>query len=86
MLAYYGDSIAKQGLVGIIIATSPELVTIKPGARGVFGTNPICFAVPREKGNPPFVFDMSTSGVAFFGAMEVCQVLLSYVLKCFVGI
>lgn len=69
MLAYYGASLAEQGLVCIIIATSPELVSMVPGAAKKFGTNPICFGIPRE-GGKPLVFDMSTSAVAFFGVME----------------
>lgn len=38
MLAYYGERLAKKGLVGLIFAVSPEFVAHVPGGDGVYGT------------------------------------------------
>ena len=38
---------AKKGLIGIALANSPEFVAAAPGGKGVFGTNPIAFGIPR---------------------------------------
>ena len=67
-LAFYAERQAKKGLVCIALANSPEFVAPSAGAAPVFGTNPLAVAVPR-KGQPPFVFDMSTSAVALFGVL-----------------
>ena len=66
MLAYYGERLAAQGLVGILAATSPEFVSMVPGGDGVFGTNPICFAFPQA-GEAPFVVDFATAAIAYYG-------------------
>lgn len=68
-LAFYGARVAKQGLVCIITANSPEFVAAKAGASATFGTNPLCFACPVE-GSEPFVFDMATASVALFGVLS----------------
>ena len=67
-LAFYAERIAKKGLVGIVLANSPEFVAAAPGGTPVFGTNPLAVGVPRAAG-PPFVFDMATSAIALFGVL-----------------
>lgn len=67
-LAYYAERIAKKGYIGIALANSPEFVAAAPGGKGVFGTNPIAFGIPRAAG-PPLTFDMATSAIALFGVL-----------------
>ncbi len=67
-LAFYAERIAKHGLVGIVLANSPEFVAAAPGGTPVFGTNPLAVGVPRSVG-APFVFDMATSAIALFGVL-----------------
>ena len=57
MLAYYGEKLATAGLVGVIVATSPEGVAVRAGAAPVFGTNPMCFAFPRPAVKRPAAGD-----------------------------
>lgn len=57
------EAIAAQGLVGLAMNPSHSWVAPAGGTRGVFGTNPIAFAWPREHGHP-FVFDFATSAIA----------------------
>jgi len=67
-LAFYVERIAKQGLIGIAMANSPEFVAAAPGGAPVFGTNPLAVGVPLSTGSP-FVFDMATSAIALFGVL-----------------
>ena len=67
-LAYYCERIAKKGYIGIALANSPEFVAAAAGGKGVFGTNPIAFGIPRA-GGPPMTFDMATSAIALFGVL-----------------
>ncbi len=53
-LAFYVERIAKQGLIGIAMANSPELVAAAPGGKAVFGTNPVAVAVPVAGQVEPF--------------------------------
>jgi len=57
------EAIAEQGLVGLAMNPSHSWVAPAGGTRGVFGTNPLAFAWPRE-GGLPFVFDFATSAIA----------------------
>lgn len=66
-LAFYAERIAKNGLIGIAMANSPEFVAAAPGGTPVFGTNPLSVAVPTT--TTPFVFDMATSAIALFGVL-----------------
>lgn len=52
-LAFYVDRIARQGLIGIGMANSPEFVAAAQGGKGVFGTNPMAIGIP-QKGSFPF--------------------------------
>ena len=67
-LAFYVDRMAKQGVIGIAVANSPEFVAPAKGAKAAFGTNPMAFGLPRA-GASPLVFDMATSAVALFGVL-----------------
>jgi len=67
-LAFYAERMAKQGIIGIALANSPEFVAAAPGGAPVFGTNPIAFGIPQSAG-PPLTFDMATSAIALFGVL-----------------
>jgi delta1-piperideine-2-carboxylate reductase len=59
---------AKQGVIDIAMANSPEFVAAAAGGKPVFGTNPLAVGVPQNNG-PPFTFDMATSAIALFGVL-----------------
>ena len=67
-LAFYAERMAKQGIIGIALANSPEFVAAAAGGKAVFGTNPIAFGIPQAAG-PPLTFDMATSAIALFGVL-----------------
>jgi LDH2 family malate/lactate/ureidoglycolate dehydrogenase len=48
-----------------VMAQSPEYVAPHAGTEALFGTNPIAVGVPKGL-DPPFVFDMATSGLAYY--------------------
>ena len=54
---------AKEGLIGIIMAESPRSTSPFGGIEPLFGTNPISFGYPTE--NSPLIFDMGTSAITF---------------------
>jgi LDH2 family malate/lactate/ureidoglycolate dehydrogenase len=62
MLAWYGDYVARQGLILIAATTSEALVHPWHGRRALIGTNPLCIAVPATP--EPLVLDMATSLVS----------------------
>jgi LDH2 family malate/lactate/ureidoglycolate dehydrogenase len=68
-LAFYARRMAEQGVVGVVLANSPEFVAAAAGGDGVFGTNPIAFGIPQPDGEPPLTFDMATSAIALFGVL-----------------
>eukprot|EP00191_Tetraselmis_sp_GSL018_P003381 CAMPEP_0177610046 /NCGR_PEP_ID=MMETSP0419_2-20121207/19517_1 /TAXON_ID=582737 /ORGANISM="Tetraselmis sp., Strain GSL018" /LENGTH=812 /DNA_ID=CAMNT_0019105219 /DNA_START=292 /DNA_END=2727 /DNA_ORIENTATION=- len=68
-LGYYVSEIAKDGLLGFAMATSPEFVAPHGARQPVFGTNPIACAVPSGSG-APLVVDMATSAYTLFGLFE----------------
>ena len=45
----------------------PSVAPPQAGAKPVFGTNPMCFAVPTD--GAPVVLDMATAAVALFGVL-----------------
>lgn len=57
------DRIARQGLVGLMVANAPAAIAPWGGKTPLYGTNPIAFAAPRADG-PPLVIDLSLSRVA----------------------
>ena len=66
-LAFYVERMAKQGVIGVALANSPEFVAAAPGGKAVFGTNPVAFGIPAASG--PLCFDMATSAIALFGVL-----------------
>lgn len=61
---HYARLAADAGLIGMSMTAAPSPAIVPTfGRHGMFGTNPIAFAVPAGR-NPPFVLDMATSTVA----------------------
>eukprot|EP00287_Rhodomonas_sp_CCMP768_P009089 CAMPEP_0196723948 /NCGR_PEP_ID=MMETSP1091-20130531/5995_1 /TAXON_ID=302021 /ORGANISM="Rhodomonas sp., Strain CCMP768" /LENGTH=342 /DNA_ID=CAMNT_0042066007 /DNA_START=13 /DNA_END=1041 /DNA_ORIENTATION=- len=69
MLAYYASTVAEAGLIAIVMAGSPEMVAPVGGKQAVFGTNPICFAIPGPK-EGPLILDMATAAATLFGTIS----------------
>ena len=61
--AYHVEPLARAGFVALGVCNGPQAIAPWGGKRGLFGTNPIAFAAPRD-GAPPLVVDMSLSKVA----------------------
>ena len=57
------EALAREGLVGLLLANTPQAIAPWGGCRPLFGTNPIAFAAPRRL-NEPLVVDLSLSKVA----------------------
>ncbi|KAJ1476891.1 Malate/L-lactate dehydrogenase [Baffinella frigidus] len=84
MLAYYANRIAEAGFialvfagspemagfVALVFAGSPEMVAPVGGKSAIFGTNPICIAIPGAEGGP-IVLDMATAATTLFGTISV---------------
>ena len=62
MLAWYGEYVARDGLILIGATTSEALVHPWHGKSALIGTNPLCIAVPADP--EPLVLDMATSLVS----------------------
>lgn len=65
----YAMAAAAQGLGGMAMTNAGPFVVPTGGRVPMLGTNPIAFAVPLGPDEPPFVFDMATSAVAY-GKLE----------------
>jgi (2R)-3-sulfolactate dehydrogenase (NADP+) len=63
VVGHHVEKLATQSLVAIAFANTPAAIAPWGGTRGVFGTNPIAFACPRQAA-PPLVVDLSVSIVA----------------------
>src|SRR5258705_11644702 len=59
--AYFVEMVAKEGLVGIHVASAQPRVLPIGGTRPALGTNPICIGFPSAHG--PVVFDMGTAAL-----------------------
>ena len=69
-LGYLVERIARRGLVGIALNSTP-VVVVAPGTSSPnLGTNPLAVAVPRRAGEP-LVLDMATSAIAFNNVMRL---------------
>ena len=61
--AYHIEAVAAAGMVGLAFGNSPAAMPAWGGTRGIFGTNPIAAAFPREHA-APLMIDLSLSDVA----------------------
>lgn len=67
-LTYYVEKIAKENLIGIVMARSPLCQPPYGGIEKIFGTNPIAWGIPA---NPkPFLFDMGTTGISYGAVLK----------------
>jgi L-2-hydroxycarboxylate dehydrogenase (NAD+) len=48
-LGFYTEKIASAGLIGIVLATSPEFVAPFGAKQPILGTNPIACGVPTDR-------------------------------------
>lgn len=69
-LGWYVKQLARENLIGIVLAQSPEFVAPYGAYEAVFGTNPIAISVPAPDGREPVTLDMATSAYALFGLLE----------------
>lgn len=63
VLGHHVERIAEAGLIGLGFTNSPAAMAPWGGYKGLYGTNPIAFAAPRDNA-PPMVIDLSLSKVA----------------------
>lgn len=63
VIAHHIEPLARAGYIAMSLGNGPQAIAPWGGHRGLFGTNPIGFAAPRD-GAPPLVIDMSLSKVA----------------------
>jgi LDH2 family malate/lactate/ureidoglycolate dehydrogenase len=63
-IGYYVRTLANDGLIGIMMASSPAYVAVEGGRTPVIGTNPIAFGIPAKP--EPIVFDMATAAIAYY--------------------
>ena len=68
-LGYYVRRLARAGYVGMMFAGSMETVAVTGSYQPMLGTNPLALAIPTAK-DEPFVFDMATAAMAYFGVVE----------------
>lgn len=59
--AYWGQRMAREGMIGIVMCNATPLVNPWQGREPRLGTNPICMALP---GNDVWLLDMATTTVA----------------------
>jgi LDH2 family malate/lactate/ureidoglycolate dehydrogenase len=70
--AIYVEEIARQGMIGLLIANAGPAVAPYGGTTRVMGTNPIAWAMPRADGKPPIALDVATAGLAE-GKLQVAR-------------
>lgn len=73
MAGFHVEGPASRGLIALAFGNSPAAIAPWGGKRGLFGTNPIAFGCPRERGKPPLVIDLSLSKVARGKIMVAAQ-------------
>jgi uncharacterized oxidoreductase len=67
-LGEYAQMLAEAGLIGLVltgVSGDPGTVAAYGGRDRLFGTNPMAWALPVDKGRPPLVLDFATSTVAY---------------------
>jgi len=70
-IGYYARSIAENGLIGIVMAGSPKVMTVYGGTAPALGTNPVAIAVPSSQ--QPIVLDMATAATAWFAVVDAAR-------------
>lgn len=64
-LNLWTDGLAKRDLISIFMYNGgPDSVVPFGGTRGIFGTNPISYAIPTDTN--PIIVDMATSDIPYF--------------------
>jgi len=64
-LNLWTDGLGKRDLIGICVFNGgPDGVVPYGGTRGIFGTNPLAYAVPTQ--GDPIIVDMATSEIPYF--------------------
>ncbi|MEM6439876.1 MAG: Ldh family oxidoreductase [Pseudomonadota bacterium] len=58
------ERLAREGLVGMMVANTPKAIAPWGAKEPLYGTNPIAFAAPAGEGEAPLVIDLSLSRVA----------------------
>jgi (2R)-3-sulfolactate dehydrogenase (NADP+) len=66
------ERIAGAEMLALMVSNSPHAMAAWGGKRGIFGTNPIAFAAPRQSA-PPIVIDLALSEVARGKIMTAAQ-------------
>jgi len=68
-MGYWSRKIADAGLIGIAMSSYPFGIVPPHGSyEPLFCTNPIAWGIPTD--NEPIVFDMSSSGISYYGLVE----------------
>lgn len=67
-LGFYTEMIAKEGMIGVVMASSPEFVAPFGAKQPIFGTNPIACGVPTSQGL--MLMDQATAAFPWFGLLE----------------
>lgn len=67
-IGFYASEMAKNNLIGIVMAGSPGGVAPHGGIEPLFGTNPIAFGLPTA--SEPLVFDMATAAITWYGLVR----------------
>ncbi len=67
-IGFYVRKLAKEGLIGIVAASSPRAIAPAGGISPTYGTNPIAFGFPTEE--YPIVFDMAASAITWYGLVR----------------
>jgi uncharacterized oxidoreductase len=62
--APYVETVARAGMIGIVMANAGPAVAPFGGKDRVLGTNPFAWAIPRSDGQEPLSFDIATAGIA----------------------
>ena len=64
MLGHYARLLARNGLIGVLTATSPPRLGHPEGGAKLTGTNPLAFGIPSSAGDP-IVADVSMGAVTW---------------------
>jgi len=67
-LGFYTEKIANAGMIGIVMATSPEFVAPHGAKQPLLGTNPMTVGIPTDSGT--FLMDQATAAFPWFGLLE----------------